>query len=206
MSAAERGLRGLGALILLCLPALAHGLASDRQQPIRIEADTATLREKEGVSIYHGNVYLHQGTLKLHGDTLTVHTTNGDHIERAILTGSPATFVQRPDKQDVDQHAEAQRMEYQAAEGLLILTGAARVWQTDGKEFRSQKIVYDITKNTVNAGDSAGGDRVHITIQPNAKESRRPTPEATPAADTVSPDEAAPAMQTEPATGEKPAP
>ena len=210
MSAAERGLRRLGALILLCLPALAHGLASDRQQPIRIEADTATLKEKEGVSVYHGNVYLHQGTLKLHGDTLTVRT-DGDHIERAILTGSPATFVQRPDNQDVDQHAEAQRMEYQAAEGLLILTGAARVWQTDGKEFRSQKIVYDITKNTVNAGDSAGGDRVHITIQPNARESQRPTPEATPAADTVSPDEAAPAapspaMQTEPATGEKPAP
>jgi lipopolysaccharide export system protein LptA len=207
MSAAERELCRLGALILLCLPALAYGLASDRQQPIRIEANTATLKEKEDVSIYHGNVYLHQGTLKLHGDTLTVHT-KGDQIENAILTGAPATFVQRPDGQDVDQHAEAQHMEYRAAEGLLILTGAARVWQTDGKEIRSERIVYDITKNTANAGDSGGGDRVHITLQPKAKESQPPAPEAAPAADSPSPDKTAPpgAPPTEPAGGGKPAP
>ena len=70
---------------------------------------------------------------------MTVYTS-GDHIEKAILTGNPATFLQRPDGQDVDQHAEAQRMEYQAGAGLMILTGEARVWQTDGKEFRSEKI------------------------------------------------------------------
>jgi lipopolysaccharide export system protein LptA len=190
MPAAERGLRHLGALLLVCLPVLAYGLASDRDQPITIEADTATLKEKEGVSVYHGNVYLNQGTLKLHGDTLTVYTKD-DHIEKAILTGAPATFTQRPDGQDVDQHAEAQRMEYQAAGGFLILTGAARVWQTDGKEIRSEKIVYDITRNTANAGDSAGGDRVHITLQPKPREpqpaadgtsSGKPEPPASPAA------------------------
>ena len=175
-------MRRLSALLLLCLPALAYGLASDRDQPITIEADTATLKEKEGISIYKGNVYLNQGTLRLHGDTLTVHTRD-DHIETAVLTGTPATFLQRPDGQDVDQHAEAQRMEYQAAGGLLILQGAARVWQTDGKEFRSEKIIYDITRNTVSAGDSAGGDRVHITLQPKPREKQPPTPGKTPAPD-----------------------
>jgi lipopolysaccharide export system protein LptA len=165
----------LTVLLLLWLPALAYGLASDRDQPITIEADRATLKEKEGISIYQGNVYLNQGTLKLHGDTMTVHTKD-DHIEKAVLTGNPATFMQRPDGQDIDQHAEAQRMEYQAAGGLMILTGAARVWQTDGKELRSEKIVYDITKNTANAGDSAGGDRVHITLQPKPKAAQAPEP------------------------------
>ena len=172
--------------LLLCLPALAYGLAADRDQPITIEADKATLKEKEGVSIYQGNVYLTQGTLKLHGDTLTVHT-KADHVDKAVLTGNPATFLQRPDGQDVDQHAEAQRMEYQAAAGLMILQGAARVWQTDGKEFRSEKIIYDITKNTVNAGGSIGGDRVHITLQPKPREQQppagTPAPEAAPAPD-----------------------
>ena len=156
--------------LLLCLPALAYGLAADRDQPITIEADKATLKEKEGVSIYQGNVYLTQGTLKLHGDTLTVHT-KADHVDKAVLTGNPATFLQRPDGQDVDQHAEA----------------AARVWQTDGKEFRSEKIIYDITKNTVNAGGSIGGDRVHITLQPKPREQQppagTPAPEAAPAPD-----------------------
>jgi lipopolysaccharide export system protein LptA len=163
----------LSALLLLFLPALAHGLAADRDQPITIEADRATLKEKEGISVYQGNVYLDQGTLKLHGDTMTVYTRDG-HIEKAVLTGNPATSVQRPDGQDIDQHAEARRMEYQAGAGLMILTGAARVWQPDGKELRSDKIIYDITRNTANAGDSSGGDRVHITLQPKPRESKAP--------------------------------
>jgi lipopolysaccharide export system protein LptA len=167
MPVAERRMR-LPALLLLFLPALAYGLAADRDQPITIEADRATFKEKESISIYQGNVYLNQGTLKLHGDTMTVYTRD-DHIEKAILTGNPATFLQRPDGQDVDQHAEARRMEYQEGAGLMILTGAARVWQTDGKEFRSEKIIYDITRNTANAGDSSGSDRVHITLQPKSK-------------------------------------
>jgi lipopolysaccharide export system protein LptA len=175
MPAGERRMR-LPALLLLFMPALAYGLASDRDQPITIDADRATLKEKEGISIYQGNVYLNQGSLKLHGDILTVYTQDG-HVERAVLTGNPATSMQRPDDQDVDQHAEAQRMEYQAGDGLLILTGAARVWQTDGKEFRSEKIIYDITRNTVNAGDSSGSDRVHITLQPKPKPAdSAPTP------------------------------
>jgi lipopolysaccharide export system protein LptA len=180
MPAAERYVRL--AVLLLCLPALAYGLATDRDQPITIEADRATFKEKESISIYQGNVYLTQGTLKLHGDTMTVYT-QGDHIEKAILTGNPATFLQRPDGQDIDQHAEARRMEYQAANGLMILTGAARVWQTDGKELRSEKIVYDINKNTANAGDSSGDDRVHITLQPKAREPKANEP--APAGDTA---------------------
>jgi lipopolysaccharide export system protein LptA len=179
MPAAERRMR-LPALLLILLPALAYGLAADRDQPITIDADRATLKEKEGISIYQGNVYLNQGSLKLHGDTMTVYTKD-DHIEKAVLTGNPATFLQRPDGQDVDQHAEARRMEYQAGAGLMILTGAARVWQTDGKEFRSEKIIYDITRNTVNAGDSSGGDRVHITLQPKPKP-KTPDSAPTPAA------------------------
>ena len=165
----------LTALLLLCLPALACALASDRDQPITIEADRATFKEKENISIYQGNVYLNQGTLRLYGNTMTV-TTKDDHIEKAVLTGNPATMLQRPDGQDIDQHAEARRMEYQAADGLMILTGAARVWQTDGKELRSEKIIYDINRNTANAGESGGGDRVHITLQPKPREPKANEP------------------------------
>ncbi len=62
-------------------------------------------------------------------------------------------------------------MEYHAAEEHIILTGNARIWQADGKEFRSGKIIYNIRTNIVNAGDSASGDRVHITLQPKHKPS-----------------------------------
>ena len=180
MPAVERRLR-LPVLLLFCLPALAYGLAADRDKPITIEADRATFKEKESVSIYQGNVHLRQGTLNLHGDAMTVYTKD-DHIEKAILTGEPATFVQRPDGQDIDQHAEAQRMEYQAAEGLMILTGAARVWQSDGRELRSEKIIYDIAGNTANAGSGTGNDRVHIMLPPKPREQKPPEPAAGPPA------------------------
>ena len=87
-------------------------------------------------------------------------------------------------------------MEYQAAGGFMILTGAARVWQTDGKELRSEKIIYDITKNTANAGSSTGSDRVHITLQPKPKAAQapEPAPTAAPAPEPA----AAPAKETSP--------
>lgn len=155
-------------LLLLCLPLTGQALSSDRDQPIHIEADSAVLMEKEGLSTYTGNVTIRQGTLEMHGDSMAVYNSD-DRIDRIILTGSPATIVQRPEGSDNDLHAEAGKMEYRAVEEHIILTGAARIWQTDGKEFRSEKIIYHIRTNTVSAGDSASGDRVHITLQPKQK-------------------------------------
>jgi lipopolysaccharide export system protein LptA len=156
-----------GALLLLCLlqPAAA---ARDRDQPIYVEADRAVLREREGYSRYEGNVLVRQGALEMRGHTMIVHNTD-DNIDRLVLTGKPATIVQYADDSETDLHAEAGRMEYRAAEGQVVLTGSARVWQADGKEFRSEKIVYDVGTRTVNAGDTATGDRVHITLQPKRK-------------------------------------
>ena len=47
-------------LLLVLVPAMAQALSSDRRQPITIEADRATLNEKDGSSIYEGNVHLQQ--------------------------------------------------------------------------------------------------------------------------------------------------
>ncbi len=156
------------AVLLLYLPASVLALSSDRDQPIYIEADSAVLMEKEGLSTYTGNVAIRQGTLELHGDHMTVYNSDSN-IDRIILTGSPATIVQRLEGSDKNLHAEAGQMEYHAANERIILTGAARIWQADGKEFRSEKIIYNIRTNTVNAGDSTSGERVHITLQPKQK-------------------------------------
>jgi lipopolysaccharide export system protein LptA len=156
------------AALLLCIPVLGQPLSPDSDQPIHIEADSAVLKEMEGLGIYKGNVMIRQGSLEMHGDTMTVYNTD-DNIDRIILTGSPATIVQRPEDSSKELHAEADQMEYRAADEHIILTGNARIWQADGKEFRSGKIIYNIGTNTVNAGDSASGDRVHITLQPKKK-------------------------------------
>jgi len=174
MAQAERHIAGWlpgTALLLSLLPVTCWGLGSDTSQPMHIEADRATLNEKTGNSIYEGNVHVQQGTLVLEGSKMTVQISNND-IDTIILTGNPATYRQRPDGKDTDQHAEAQRIEYHAAEDRIILLDNARVWQSGAEEFRSDRIVFNLKSNTVNAGGSKPGDRVRITLQPGSKKDK----------------------------------
>jgi len=156
------------ALLLWLLPVTGWGLSSDRSQAMNIEADRATLNEKTGNSIYEGNVHVQQGSLVLEGNKMTVQLSNND-IDTIILTGNPATYRQRPDGKDTDQHAEAARIEYHAAEDRIILLENARIWQSGAEEFRSDRIVFNLKNNTVNAGGNNPGDRVRITLQPGSK-------------------------------------
>jgi len=154
------------ALLLLLTPLATWGLDSDRNQPIHIEADRATLSEKGNKSIYEGNVRLRQGTLQLQGDQMTVLLTN-NQVDKIILTGKPATLRQKQD--NTDQHAEAGKIEYSASDERVVLLGNARVWQNGEEEFRSERIVFNLNDSTVNAGGTTTSDRVHITLQPKKK-------------------------------------
>ena len=75
------------ALLLAVMPFTARGLTSDRDQPMTIEADKATLNEKTGNSVYEGNVHVQQGTLVLQGSKMTVQL-NDNTIEKIIITGN----------------------------------------------------------------------------------------------------------------------
>ncbi len=153
----------LAALLLLVTPVTTWGLDTNRSQPIHIEADRATLSEEGNKSIYEGNVQLRQGTLHLQGDHMTVLLTD-KQVDKIILTGKPASLQQK--QGNTDQHAEADNIEYSASEERVILLGNARVWQTGAEEFRSERIVFNLKDNTVNAGSKNSQDRVQITIQP----------------------------------------
>ena len=100
---------------------------------------------------------------------MTVYTT-GDYLRKAILIGSPATYRQRPDGKDEDMHAESRRMEYYAEQDRIILLDKARVWQGEINTFSSDRIEYDMKNNIVNAGESGGSQRVHITLQPKPQQ------------------------------------
>ena len=163
------------ALLLLLLPASGLGLTSDSSQPVNIEADRATLNEKTGNSVYEGNVYLQQGTLVLQGSKMTLQL-NDNTIDTLVLTGDPATYRQRPDGKESDQHAEAGRIEFYAKEDRIILLGNARVWQAGDKELRSDRIVFDLKSDIVNAGSNKPGDRVHITLPPSSEQNKPSAP------------------------------
>jgi lipopolysaccharide export system protein LptA len=166
------------ALLALLMPGLAWGLASDRDKPIQIAANRATLDEKTGVGTYEGDVHLQQGTLQLHGSKMTVQLKN-NRIELITIEGKPAKFSQRPDDRDTDQQAEAGHIEYHASEQRLLLQGKANIRQQGREEFSSDRIEVNLRDNSVNAGGSDGDGRVHIILQPNRPGDEQPdsTPE-----------------------------
>jgi lipopolysaccharide export system protein LptA len=156
-------------LLLSLLPLTAWGLDADRDQPINIEADQASLNDKTGFSVYEGNVRLQQGTLIFTGNKMTVQLTD-KKLDTIILTGAPATYVQRPEGKDINQHAEAERIEYYAIDERVILLRKARIWESGDEEFRSDRIVFNLKTDTVDAGGGGDSGRVHITLQPRDKD------------------------------------
>ncbi|MCY1348492.1 Lipopolysaccharide export system protein LptA [compost metagenome] len=157
--------------------ATAWALPTDREQPIRVQADSAELDDKQGVAVYRGNVVITQGTLKITGDTVTItQDANGD-IEVFTSVGKPAYYEQKPavDKQIVKAYGLT--IQYFAANERIILLDQAKVVQ-EGNTFEGEKIVYDTQRQIVNAGRATGGNvttprpRIDMVIQPKKKEQK----------------------------------
>lgn len=135
------------------------------EQPISIYADTLSIDDSTGISLYSGHVELQQGDLKFSGDKLEITQKEGS-ITLMRATGQPALFR----RGDVKQlKADASRIEYDSKNGLVILQGNAHLWQ-NGNQFSGELIRYYINSRRVQAqGDSGaaqGSGRVHVLIRP----------------------------------------
>jgi lipopolysaccharide export system protein LptA len=157
-------------LWLLCLglltlsPALAQG--NDRHQPIHIQADRLTVDERHGVSRYQGNVHLVQGSLEISGDDLQVFLDQGQ-VQRILIKGNPATLQQQPEDNSPLVHSAANKMEYFADSGRLLLIENATVKQ-GGNHFSGERIEYDTFNSVVTASKDPDTDsgRVRAIIEP----------------------------------------
>ena len=84
-------------LLLLTLPAgLVQALPDDRDQPIHISADKALRDEKQGFTVYSGNVQMAQGSMRLEADKLTIYHVT-DEVDKVVAEGRPAKMQQQPE-------------------------------------------------------------------------------------------------------------
>jgi lipopolysaccharide export system protein LptA len=171
------------ALCALLISGKAGALSTDKNQPIEIEADSAELDDKKGVTLYEGNVVVTQGSIRMTGDLMTVHYTQNNELDTVVLTGKPATYRQLPDKSDVYDESEALRMEFYKSKNLIVLINQAKVKQKDVR-FSGDRIEYDTENSRIRARGSVttGGapateegavepekGRVKIIIKPPGK-------------------------------------
>ncbi len=157
----------LTATLLLAtnLPAIADEASS--RAPISIEANSAVFDERQGHSIYTGNVIITQAGLEIRADKVTVFNKN-KQLQRLEARGEPVYFRQhRAGAEDI--LGEARQLDYNIDNERLLLQDKA--WFTQGKSrFSGQRIEYDMLKKRVTATQGKdGSQRVRVTLQPKAK-------------------------------------
>ena len=161
-------------LLLLCLllPLQAFALSSDRDQPMNLEADSVSIDEETGVSLYEGNVVITQGSLQLWADQLWIHRRDGK-TEKMVSQGQPTRFRQLTDDQQ-EVKGRALRAEFYVDRDELLLFDEA-VLEQGADQFRSDRIVYNRGNAQVRAGASADGkQRVRVIIEPKPSQEQQP--------------------------------
>jgi len=90
-----------------------------------------------------------------------------NRIARATVTGKPAEFEQKIAGSQQIAHGHADQIVYDLNDGIVRLENDA--WLSDGqRELTAPQLVYNIRAQTMQAASGSGGQRVHITINPNA--------------------------------------
>jgi lipopolysaccharide transport protein LptA len=95
---------------------------------------------------------------------------SGHELERATITGSPATFEIKRTDSDVATHAAAGRLEYDFKAGTIEFSDQATI--TEGSnQISSNYLVYDIEEQRINARSAGEGEpRVKIVYTPGDPE------------------------------------
>ncbi len=148
-----------------------------------IEADEGRATNIEGESgtwKFSGNVVIdiQNGHIECDAADLTFLQYQ---LQRAEVTGSPATFrLQRPGSDEVT-YAEAGKLSYDVDGGIIEFSENASI-NEGGNQISSNFLVYDITEQRINA-DSTGSEdgRVRITYTPKNGDSAASEEAATPA-------------------------
>jgi|SRR5690606_13487175 len=177
------------ALLLALWLTPAWALESDRQQPLKIVADSATLDEKDGTATYKGNVVLTQGSLKISAQRLHISTEQGK-VNLVRAEGKPAQFSQQPAANQPAVTATALTIDYRVKDQTLVLRRQASVVQNENV-FKGEEITYEIQSQRLRAEGQTkdtpkgepGTGRVEM-ILPSAAEltpDTKPTPVEEPA-------------------------
>ena len=154
-------------LLLLALAAFPNGgasaLTADREQPVRIDADWATLDDQRRIATYKGDVVILQGSLRITGDVVTMYFTESYDLSKLVAEGKPARYQQQLDD-GTPQEGQAERIEYGVQDGTMLFAGKARVTQGEF-EMDADRIDYDSTTGSIAAaGADTESEERRVTI------------------------------------------
>lgn len=159
---------GIFFYLALVTPFKLFALASDKQQPATMLADSLTYNKNTGIGVYTGHVQITQGTTKITANQITTYSDKNNNITKAIATGTPATYTSQTQANQPPMQATAATIQYFPDKQLVLLIGNAVVTQKQNV-LKSPWISYDMKNNMiVTSNNKAAKQRTTIILQPQA--------------------------------------
>lgn len=156
-------LRLLLAILLPLAVTPAQALKSDRQKPLEVRADASDGTLGDGTATLRGNVEINQGTLLIRADVATVERAEG-RVRRFELDGNPVHLQQEIEEEGLVK-AQALKVEYEVASGIVTLTGAADV-EHPQYHISGEVLRYDMNAQHFQGSGGEADGRIQIRMEP----------------------------------------
>jgi lipopolysaccharide export system protein LptA len=147
-------------------------LKTDKDQPIKIIADSAERDEKLGITIYHGHVEIHQGSMLIEAEHVVIKTPvthdTTQELEEITTNGKPSHFRQQINEAGDVVDASAMTIHYRVNDKKVDLVNGATLMQ-EGRVLTGENISYDIGSQRVTANNGEPSDN------PDARSTSRVT-------------------------------
>lgn len=143
-------------------------MKGDESKPLQIEADNATLDQKQMVTVFSGRVIISKGSLVVHADQGTA--TQDKAGDRTLhLIGSPVTFVQKADDGELIE-GQGNKFDYNTKTSLAVLNGRSRVKKGkniivgDMLTYNTQTQVYSALATKANGLQNKTNGRITVIL------------------------------------------
>lgn len=169
MNRERRRLRNASALFLAATLAAGQATAAAPSQNLVVTADRSTAITSPGSVqsrvTYEGHVVLTRGDAEIDGDRAVVYLVH-QNLDRATVTGSPATFSWRP-AGERPVTGNAHQITYFLKTDEVVLVGQVHV-RRGGERFSAAEAHYLLKSGTLTAqgGTSPSAERVHVVMPP----------------------------------------
>jgi len=150
-------------VLLLSAPVSLFALKTDRQQPLEVNADSTDGTLGDGTATLKGNVEIRQGTLQMSADIAIVDKVEG-RVRRFELNGNPVHLQQEIEDAGLVT-AEAKKIEYEVATGIVTLTGSADVVHPQ-YHISGEVLEYDMNLQHFQGSGGDSNGRIRIRLDP----------------------------------------
>lgn len=155
-------------VLVTLIPLWSYAIKGDESKPLQIEADHATLDQKQMVTVFSGKVVITKGSLVVRAsEGVATQDKVGDRTLK--LTGTPVTFLQKADDGELIE-GQGNSFDYDTKTSLAVLKGRARVKKGkseivgDALTYNTQTQVYSAQATKANGVQSKTNGRITVIL------------------------------------------